>query len=251
MSINDDIKLTLENKQKLESNQKLMFWYHECFKHQFELIPNPETLRILEIGSGTSPFKQFNKKIITSDVMPLEHVDFCFDAMKLSEHKELIDNPIDVILMTNVLHHISKPLLFFKEARSILRKSGIIIMTEPFFSHISSPIYKYFHHEPVEFKLSKPELNNVIGPLSSANQALPYSIFYLNDIWKSNILQHYQLAPIRHFSCLSYFYTGGISRNFPFPLSLYRKIFNFDLWLSKHFPKFFSSFMTIKLTKKC
>ena len=44
-------------------------------------------------------------------------------------------------------------------------------------------IFKYLHHEPVDFKISEPELDEVQGPLASANIALPWLIFFRRRDW--------------------------------------------------------------------
>jgi hypothetical protein len=38
---------------------------------------------------------------------------------------------------------------------------------------LSTPIFKYLHHEPVVFGIAEPELAELRGPLASSNQALP------------------------------------------------------------------------------
>jgi hypothetical protein len=47
-----------------------------------------------------------------------------------------------------------------------------------FFSVLSTPIFKYLHHEPLDFRISEPELGEVERPLASANIALAWLIFF-------------------------------------------------------------------------
>ena len=58
-----------------ESNGNLLFWYRELYRDQFKDLPDPEALSILEIGSGTSPLKQFHSNVVTSDVLDLDYLD--------------------------------------------------------------------------------------------------------------------------------------------------------------------------------
>ena len=52
----------------------------------------------------------------------------------------------------NVLHHLNNPIRFLNRAASKLKPPGKVIGTEPFFSLLSTPIFKYLHHEPVDFR---------------------------------------------------------------------------------------------------
>ncbi len=54
-----DRAATLRNRARLGANKNLLFWYRELYRDQFRDLPNPLTLSILEVGSGTSPLKQF------------------------------------------------------------------------------------------------------------------------------------------------------------------------------------------------
>jgi hypothetical protein len=52
-----DRAVTLRNRARLGANKNLLFWYRELYRDQFMDLPNPASLSILEIGSGTSPLK--------------------------------------------------------------------------------------------------------------------------------------------------------------------------------------------------
>ena len=71
----EDRAATLRNRARLGANKNLLFWYRELYRDQFRDLPNPATLSILEIGSGTSPLKQFLSHVITSDVLDLDYLD--------------------------------------------------------------------------------------------------------------------------------------------------------------------------------
>jgi hypothetical protein len=74
-----DRATTLRNRARLDANQNLLFWYRELYRDQFKDLPSPEGLSILEIGSGTSPLKQFHSNIVTSDILHLDYLDLVFD----------------------------------------------------------------------------------------------------------------------------------------------------------------------------
>src|SRR4029077_19109077 len=124
--------------------------------------------------------------------------------------------------------------------------------TEPFFSVWSTIIFKYLHHEPVDFRISEPELGHVDGPLGSANIALPWLIFSRRREWLQGLNDNFDLATVcvRPFSALAYMATGGISHRLPVPHLLYRLLFPIDLALSRRLPRLCAAFMTVTLTRR-
>ena len=247
-----DRAATLRNRARLGANKNLLFWYRELYRDQFRDLPNPSTLSILEVGSGTSPLKQFFSNIITSDVLDLDYLDLVFDCHEIDKLNAIKDNSIDVITLTNVLHHLKSPIAFLNRAASKLKSGGKVIATEPFFSVLSTPIFKYLHHEPVDFRIPEPELGEVQGPLASANIALPWLIFFRRHEWLQRLDGTFDVATlsVRLFSALSYMATGGISHRLPIPHSLYRRFFSTDLAFSRHFPRLCASFFTITLARR-
>lgn len=247
-----DRATTLRNRAHLGANQNLLFWYRELYRDQFKDFPNPSALSILEIGSGTSPLKQFLSNVVTSDVLNLEYLDLVFDCHEIDKLDAIEDNTLDVITLTNVLHHLKSPILFLSRAASKLKSGGKVIATEPFFSAISTLIFKYLHHEPLDFRISDPELRHVQGPLSSANIALPWLIFCRTPEWLQPLKDYFDLTRIstRPFSALSYMATGGISHRLPVPGFLYRMLFRVDLAFSRWFPRVCASFFTVTLTRR-
>lgn len=246
-----DRALTLRNRARLSRNQNLLFWYRELYREQFRGIPEPDQLSILEIGSGTSPLKQFHPNVITSDVMALDYLDLVFDSHKIDKLDAIADRSLDVITLTNVLHHLQSPIDFLNRAASKLKSGGKVIATEPFFSTLSTFIFKYLHHEPVDFAISDPQLGEVQGPLASANISLPWLIFFRRHDWLGRLHANYEVgATTRPFTALSYMATGGISRKLPVPHFLYRALFDVDLALSRWLPRLCASFFTVTLTRR-
>src|SRR5438552_8440701 len=249
--LNDRAK-TLRNRARLESNGNLLFWYRELYRDQFKDLPHPEALSILEIGSCTSPLKRFHPNVVTSDVLELDYLDLVFDCHKIDKLVRIEDNNLDVITLTNVLHHLKSPIDFLNSAAAKLKPGGKVLATEPYFSVLSSFIFKYLHHEPVDFRISEPELDEARGPLASANIALPWLIFCRRRDWLVRLNENYSMATfsVRPFSALSYMMTGGISRKLPIPGFLYRMMFPIDLALSRHFPWVCASFFTLVVTRR-
>ncbi|MCX5815291.1 MAG: methyltransferase domain-containing protein [Proteobacteria bacterium] len=240
------------NRTRLFNNKNLLYWYEKLYERQFNDVDDIESKKILEVGSGTSPLKIFYNNIITSDIIDLEYLDYKLDCHKIDEFDYIANESLDIVTLINVLHHLRDPLSFLTKASIKLKQGGQIIMVEPYFSSLSKLVYRYLHHEPSVFEVDEPLLQEIKGPLSSANMAIPYMIFFSNKNWSSRLSLIYNFSPksVAYFSSLSYMATGGISRKLPIPGFLYKNLFKIDLWLANIFPRLLSSFFIMKLTKK-
>ena len=246
-----DREQTLRNRARLAGNRNLLYWYEQLYRDQFRNLGDVSRLDILEIGSGVSPLTEFYPSVRTSDVLDLNYLNYTFDCHELDKFKAIPDQSLDVITLTNVLHHLKRPIEFLSKAALKLKPSGLVIATEPYFSVLSTIIYKFLHHEPVDFSIQEPELAEVRGPLFSANECLPWLIF-TRPAWRDDVQETYEFEsqPFRPFTALAYFATGGISHRLPIPLSIYRSFFAFDLGLSRLFPRACAAFFTITLRRR-
>lgn len=247
-----DRNQTLRNRAALDRNPNLLHWYSQLYREQFRDLRNPHQLRILEIGSGVSPLHRFYPNVIASDILQLDYLDHVFDCHEIDQVAALPDESFDIVTLTNVLHHLQRPVEFLQRAASKLKHGGQLIATEPYFSVTSTPIFSYLHHESVDLSISKPELIEVSGPLASANIAIPWLMFVRHPSWVEPLRAEYNFdkGSIRPFTSLSYMATGGISRRLHVPGLIYRTLFHFDLMMSRILPRFSASFFTIKLTRK-
>lgn len=245
-----DRQVTVANREKLARNVNLLYWYERLYQHQFDDISGFERLRVLEIGSGTSPIKRFHPHVLTSDILDLEGVDYVLDCHELGRFDAIPDGSLDVITLTNVLHHLRDPVAFLLGAAVKLKPGGRVIATEPYFSFVSNLIYRYLHPEPVDLDIEKPLLESVEGPLASANIALPYLIFRKHPEWAARLEPHYDLSPdLCPFTGLAYMITGGISKRIPLPHTLYGALFAADQFLARILPNAFAAFFTITLVR--
>src|SRR5436190_12149894 len=104
-----DRAATLRNRARLGANKNLLFWYRELYRDQFKNFPDPAALSVLEVGSGTSPLKQFLSNVVTSDVLDLDYLDLVFDCHEIDKLEAIKENSLDVMTLTNVLHHRKSP----------------------------------------------------------------------------------------------------------------------------------------------
>jgi SAM-dependent methyltransferase len=247
-----DAELTRANRVRLRGNPNLMLWYETLYRELFRSVQAIGSKRILEIGSGTSPLKQFVPNVITSDVLPMDYLDLVFDCHDIAEVTAIPDHSIDLIALTNVLHHLRDPLLFLRRATRKLVPGGEVYIVEPYFSLMSYPLYKLLHTEPVDFRIRRPRIERVEGPLSTSNQAMAHMIFYSRRQWLQELSDCYDLEQTRrdHFTGLAYMVTGGISRTFPVPGWIYRPFLACDRVAAQLLPKLFASFFTARLVAR-
>jgi SAM-dependent methyltransferase len=247
----EDRDETLKNREKLFNNLNQLNWYKKLYSLILKNYLPLSEKKILEIGSGSSPLKYFYPEVITSDILELDYLDLKFNCQKIDEVHEITNGSLDIICMTNVLHHLEKPVDFLNKASLKLKEGGDIILVEPFFSWISTPIYKFIHHEFCDFNISNPKLKNIEGPLSSANMSLPYLIFFSSKGWDSELKKIFVFSKeeIKYYSSLSYFATGGFRRPIHIPKLLYNLLLQTDCLCARLLPKIFASFFIFKLKK--
>ena len=247
-----DLQLTRDNRERLRQNGNLLYWYKQLYDQIFAGMPGLRDKQILEIGSGTSPLKLYYPQVVTSDVLALDYLDHVFDCHEIDCYDGIADHGVDVMSLTNVLHHLRDPLEFLTKATRKLKRGGQIIAVEPYFSALSYPLYKTLHHEPVDFSIARPRLESIEGPLSTSNQAIPQMLFVSRPDWLGELAPYYDTANIRldFFSSLSYMATGGISRSIPVPGAIYRPLFAVDRFLARSAPKLFASFFITSLTAR-
>lgn len=174
--INEDIdspSITIERAKIIKRKYFLYKSYLSFYKEIDKLLScNNKQGKIVELGSGGGFSKEIMPYVITSDIQKLPGIDMQFSATKLPFRKE----SLNAIFMVNVLHHIDDANLFFTEALRCLKPKGQIIMIEPANTLFGKFIYKYIHHEPYSPQAKWKFISH--EPLSDANLALPWIIFY-------------------------------------------------------------------------
>jgi SAM-dependent methyltransferase len=202
----DDPQTTIKHRDIILSKNFLKKIYVDWYQNFIDEAKKNPNGKYLEIGSGGGFLKDLLPNVITSDIMPLPHVEMELSAEKLP----FKDNELDGIFMVNVLHHIPHPFMFFKEAERTLKKGGKIIMVEPAMTPISKFIYKNFHHEPC-LPDAGWEIEST-GPLSGANEAIPY-IYMIRDRKKfEQEFPSLKIEYIKKHTAFLYTVSGGVSR---------------------------------------
>jgi len=186
-------------------------WYRLILKQSGAKDPT------LEIGGGGGNFKLFCPHVICSDYTLCPWLDLNLDAHHLPFSSDSLGN----IVVIDVLHHLTKPLLFIEEAQRILKKQGRLIMLEPCITPGSYFIYNYLHQEDVDFShdVFKGEVwisDDEKKPFDG-NMAIPTQLFFRNP---EKILEKFPNFPVvqkKYSDYLIYPLSGGFDHSSVIP----------------------------------
>lgn len=137
-----------------------------------QLRPGPT----LEIGAGPGFLKAEYPEVISSDIVPLKHLDLACDAHRLP----FADGSLMNIVGVDVIHHFYEPRLMLAECSRVLASGGRIVLSEPWITPVSRLVYRHLHHEDCEM---------VDDPLACAFPGADYG----KDPWVGNAMIPYQL----------------------------------------------------------
>ncbi len=179
--------------------------YNEWYQLIVASLPSPPG-RVLELGSGPGFMSDYIPELITSDFMKIPDISLVLDAHKMP----FTHNSLRAIVMTDVLHHLCSPRLFFNEATRCVEPGGRIIMVEPWTTAWSRIVYSKLHHEPFD-----PETHEwgfpSKGPLSGANGALPWILFSRDFELLRQEFPQWHLRTLKPMMPFSYVLAGGLS----------------------------------------
>jgi SAM-dependent methyltransferase len=204
--LNLDIpETTYLRRQIIQEKTFLRQVYQEWYRSLINSIPKGNAT-VVEIGSGAGFFKNFLPGVITSECFYLDNIDCVFDGSFLP----FADGSLKAIIMTDVFHHLSRPRLFLSEAARCLCPGGVVAMVEPWMTSWSNFVYSKFHHEPFQTDVQKWEFESE-GPLSGANGALPWIVFYRDRKQFESEFPQLHIRNIEPMMPFLYLLSGGIS----------------------------------------
>ena len=238
----DDRAVTLTHAQILQRKPFLKKLYTDFYNQLKAAVPESDRKVVVELGSGGGFIKEVLGNAITSDVLDLPNVDKVFSACSMPFE----DKSVDAFVMFDVLHHITEPRIFFKEALRCLRVGGKMVMIEPANTLWGRFIYKNFHHEGFDtnagWDLEKG------SPLWCGNDALAWIIFsrdryiFESEFPTLKILQLHNHTPLR------YLLSGGFTLRQLVPSCTYILVKAVEFLLSP-FNGMLGMFQTIELEK--
>lgn len=161
---------------------------------------------VLELGAGAGFLGDFVPSLVRSEVFYCPGIDAVLDGQALP----FAGGSLRGIVMTNVLHHLPSPRLFFTEAARCVRPGGVVAMIEPWVTPWSRLVYTRLHHEPFLPEATAWELAGG-GPLSAANGALPWILFARDRERFLGEQPAWRLRAVEPIMPFRYLVSGGIS----------------------------------------
>jgi SAM-dependent methyltransferase len=201
----DDPRTTHLRRQIIQEKRFLRKVYEEWYREIAAALPDGKGA-VLELGSGGGFMAQFVSGLITSELFYCPGIRAVIDGLRLPFAAKSLRG----IVMTNVLHHLPQSRLFFAEATRCVRSAGIVAMIEPWVTPWSRLVYTRLHHEPFQPEAPAWELP-LDGPLSSANDALPWIIFARDRQKFEQEFPNWRIDVIQPFMPFRYLLSGGVS----------------------------------------
>ena len=238
----DDPAATLVHAEILQKKPFLRELYRDFYRQFRKAVREPEGKVLVELGSGGGFIKEVIGNVITSDVLDLPNIDKVFSALNMPFEEA----SVDAFFMFDVLHHITDPKAFFREAVWCLKDFGKIVMIEPANTLWAGFIYKNFHHEL--FDAQAEWCLEGAGPLSQGNGAIPWIIFSRDrEIFESEF-PSLRIARMRNHTPLRYLLSGGLTLRQLVPSFTYPLIKTMEYALSP-LNNWLGMFQTIELEK--
>jgi SAM-dependent methyltransferase len=201
----DDPTTTHLRLQIIQQKSFLRRIYEEWYRAIVAALPDGQGA-VIELGAGGGFMRDFIPNLITSELFCCPSVQVLLNALRLP----FATKSLRGIVMTNVLHHLPQPRLFFAEATRCVRAGGAVVMIEPWVTPWSRFIYNRLHHEPFDPETPFWELP-ISGPLSGANDALPWIIFARDRQKFEQEFPQWQIEVIRPIMPFRYLVSGGVS----------------------------------------
>jgi SAM-dependent methyltransferase len=201
----DDPRTTHLRRRILAEKRFLRRIYEEWYVAIAASLP-PGEGPVLELGSGAGFLADFIPRLVRSEVFYTPGIDLVLDGLALPFR----DGSLRGIAMTNVLHHLPRPLRFFAEAARAVRPGGVVTMIEPWVTPWSRWFYTRFHHEPFLPEAPEWEIPSG-GPLSGANGALPWILFHRDRKRFEREAPEWHVRSIEPLISFRYLVSGGIS----------------------------------------
>ena len=134
-------------------------------------------MKIVEIGSGSGFLKFYiNEPVILTDAIKKPWIDKVIDATNM----KFKNNSIDVIIASHTIHHFYNPATFFKECSRVLKKNGVILISETYTSLIMRIILNLMKHEGYNYNINVFDYDSICNQKNdpwSANCAIPELLF--------------------------------------------------------------------------
>lgn len=222
-------------------------WYAH-YQDALNSTKNLSPLPAIELGSGAGLVREFCPEVVRTDVVMHSAVDQVVTAERLP----FADGTLRCILMNDVLHHLSDPAEFFREAARCLAVGGRVVMTDPNNSLLGRFVWGKLHPQERFDPTVTEWTSSPLGRLSDANMAIPWIIFVRDRKKFEAILPRLRVRKVLSHTGFAYLLTGGLTYRAMIPYALGRVLLWAELALLTLFPflgPWFATMMTVELER--
>ncbi len=217
----DDQQEIADDGARIRANPLLHEIYNDVYARILEELPVDRFPRVLELGSGGGFLRELAPHVITSECVPVRGIARVVDACRLATH--FSPGELDAVCAFNVFHHLPDCEGFLRDAQSVLRPGGRIVLIEPWFTPLGQWFYRGLHHEP---SILDPDAWTIagVGRLAGANSRLPTSVFRDSDARFERSFPELRIVERRPFHKWLYLFSGGLKLNTRVPRPLARAL---------------------------
>jgi len=170
----------------LASSENAYWGVREALK---QIVPNKKEAKILELGSGlgylTYALRKEGYNItgldISQEAVNNANASFgdYFVAEDLFVYNQTHKNEYDIVILTEVIEHVEKPIDFLKAIEALLKKNGMIIMTTPNKSIAPLDVVWYSELPPIHhWWFSEDSIKYLANQLNFEYQFVDFSGFH-------------------------------------------------------------------------
>jgi SAM-dependent methyltransferase len=202
----DSPETTRQRLRIIQEKPFLRKFYHHSYLDLRKSLPVEVDGPVLELGSGGGFLKNYIPNLMTSEILPIPGIDILLDGQRLPFKKGCLR----AIVMFDVFHHLPDVRAFLSAAADCVKPGGAIVMLEPWNTAWSRLILRHLHHEPFQPDVSVWQLSDG-GPLSMANQALPWIVFKRDQKKMKQQCPQWHIGKIELKYPFSYLLSGGLA----------------------------------------
>jgi SAM-dependent methyltransferase len=200
-----------------------------CYDIWYRLLLDDPSVRdsgpdavLLELGSGGSLLKDFEPRVITSDVTA-GIAEKVIDARSLP----FGDGSVSAIFMTHVFHHIPDVRKFLSEATRVLKPGGTVAMIDVAATPFARVFFRNLHPEPFLPK-EKDWVFKQGDSMLDSNQALSWIVFQRDRRLFEAEFPQLKIEVVQYLPWLPYLLSGGVTRRDVIPRFATRPIIALD-----------------------
>ncbi|MEW6264264.1 MAG: class I SAM-dependent methyltransferase [Thermodesulfobacteriota bacterium] len=237
--------VTAIQRRIIRSKPGLRLIYREYCRPGLESAARaPVGARMLEIGSGVSPLKDYIPGLITSDVVYLSWLDLVCSAYDLP----FPDLSLDRIFLVFVWHHLGRVEKFLEEVRRCLKPGGEMVIVDPAVTAFSKWYYRYLHMDELDLESVQWSFAGD-RRLSDSNIALAWIVFFRDRNRFERLYPELTVRAVEFNTCLSFLLSGGLRIRQLLPTRLLKIVFRLENLLIKKVTRQLAATMVLTIQK--